>query len=157
VLDPMCGAGTILAEALVSARGDKDDANASLGRLQLVGGDLEHAAVRAASANLSRLGPVLLARWDARRLPLPDGVADRIVCNLPFGVKLVAPHEIPRLYRALLPEFDRVLKRQGIAVLLVADVPALKRGLGDLAWKPLRQVRVRVLGQRAMILVYRKT
>ncbi len=156
LLDPMCGAGTILAEALVSVRGAKDEAQGSSGRLQLVGGDLEHAAVRAASANLSRLGPVLLARWDARRLPLPDGVADRIVCNLPFGVKLVEPHEIPRLYRALLPEFDRVLKRQGIAVLLVADVPALKHALGDLAWKPLRQVRVRVLGQAAMILVYRK-
>jgi tRNA (guanine6-N2)-methyltransferase len=156
LLDPMCGAGTILAEALVSVRGDKSEATAASGRLQLAGGDVEHAAVRAASANLSRLGPVLLARWDARRLPLPDAVADRIVCNLPFGVKLVEPQDIPPLYQAVAPELDRVLKRQGMAVLLVADVPALKQALDGLAWKPLRQVRVRVLGQAAMILVYRK-
>jgi 23S rRNA G2445 N2-methylase RlmL len=55
VLDPMCGAGTILAEQLEAARGKHL-------RLRLWGGDLEPGAVRAAAANLRRLGPVLVAR-----------------------------------------------------------------------------------------------
>jgi len=71
-------------------------------------------------------------------------------------VKLVQPEDIPPLYGAVLPEFDRVLKSQGVAVLLVADVPALKQAIAGLLWKQLRQVRVRVLGQSATIFVYRK-
>ena len=50
-----------------------------------------------------------LARWDARRLPLPDDAVERIVCNPPFGVKLEKPEDIPRLYRKALPEMNRVL------------------------------------------------
>src|SRR2546421_2523870 len=109
LLDPMCGAGTILAEALVAARKDREEAGPVSRTLTLLGGDLDRSALRAASANLVRLGPVFLARWDARRLPLADAAVDRIVCNLPFGVKLVAPEDIPPLYRAVLPVFDRAL------------------------------------------------
>src|SRR5437773_2732473 len=64
VLDPMCGAGTILAEQLEAAR---DKAG---GFIHIWGGDLERNALMAAGVNLRRLGRVLLARWDARRLPL---------------------------------------------------------------------------------------
>src|SRR5579859_3381659 len=71
VLDPMCGAGTILAEifALVGRNG----------HLSLCGGDLDIASLRAARANLDRLGQPFLARWDARRLPLSDQQVDCII------------------------------------------------------------------------------
>src|SRR5262245_20014461 len=71
VLDPMCGAGTILAEALA----------ASGGKITAWGGDIEAKALRAAGTNLRRLGRALLAPWDARRLPLADHSVDRIVSN----------------------------------------------------------------------------
>src|SRR5262249_21436619 len=149
LLDPMCGAGTILAEALVAAR----EAERGTRGLQVLGGDLDRSAVRAVAANLTRLGPAILARWDARRLPLPDPTIDRIVCNLPFGVKLVEPEDIPRLYRQSLREFDRVLTPGGQAVLLVADVGALQAAARSLSWVQTRFVRVRVLGQQAAIMV----
>ena len=52
------------------------------------------------------------------------------------------------------PMFLLWARWQGTALGGIKSV--MRQGLGDRAWKPLRQVRVRVLGQAAMILVYRK-
>lgn len=150
VLDPLCGAGTILAEVL--QRPGRD----GTAQIQAWGGDLDAAALRAAGANLRRLGRVLLARWDAARLPLPDQSVDRILSNPPFGKQLSRPEEVGPLYRRVLRELDRVLRPSGRAVLLVSDVGALKAAAAAVAWKSLRSVRVRVLGQPATITVWRK-
>ncbi len=151
VLDPMCGAGTILAEYLGLAQTWR-----GVNTPPALGGDLEFGAARAASANLRRLGPALLCRWDGTRLPLPDAVVDRIVCNPPFGKQLSDPAAIGPLYRRSLPEFDRVLKAGGMAVLLVSDAAALKSAVRLTRWKPVRELRVRVLGQPALLSVWRK-
>jgi 23S rRNA G2445 N2-methylase RlmL len=150
LLDPMCGAGTILAEYLEALRRQR-------GVLPALGGDIERGAVRAAAANLRHLGPALLAQWDARRLPLAGASVDRIVCNPPFGKQLASPTAIGPLYRAMAAEFDRVLRPGGRAVLLVSDAAALRSALAPLAWKSLRQLSMRVLGQSALLGVWRKT
>jgi 23S rRNA G2445 N2-methylase RlmL len=149
VLDPMCGAGTLLAEALLwSKRRDE--------RIQALGGDRDRHTVRAALTNLRRLGPMGLACWDAVQLPLTDNCVDRVLCNPPFGVQLLDPETIRPLYRGLVREADRVLVPGGRAVVVVADVRPLRDAASKAKWKPLRQVPVRVLGQRATILVFRK-
>ncbi len=172
VLDPMCGAGTILAEQLERAR------QAKIGPLRIWGGDLDAAALRAAGANLRRLPhsspsplrPSLdtgegwgrdmegwwLARWDAARLPLPGASVDRIVSNPPFGKQLSRPEEIGPLYRRVLPEYDRVLRPGGRSVLLASDYPALRAAALRVGWKQVKQLRVRVLGQPAVLSVWRK-
>lgn len=142
VLDPMCGAGTILAE--VHALGL---------RCQLGGGDEDAAALRAANVNLP-FERARLEQWDARRLPLEDGSVDRIISNLPFGKQLSRPELIGPLYRRLLPEFQRVLRRPGRAVLLAADAPAMQDAARLVGWKSERRVSVRILGQKATIFVY---
>jgi 23S rRNA G2445 N2-methylase RlmL len=149
VLDPMCGAGTILAEQLAVA-------NRFRHGLQVIGGDLEFSAVRAATTNLRRLGEVSLCRWDARRLPLPAASVAHILSNPPFGKQLASPAEIGPLYRDMLREYDRVLWPTGQAVLLVSDVAALRQAAEAVLWKSIRQLRVRVLGQFAQISVWRK-
>jgi 23S rRNA G2445 N2-methylase RlmL len=150
VLDPMCGAGTILAEQLERGRRLRPEAP------RVLGGDLDFAAVRAAAANLRRLGPADLAHWDAGRLPLPDAAVDRIVSNPPFGKQLSTPEEVGPLYRRTLPEYDRVLRPGGRAVLLVGDADALREAARPTAWKRDRLLRVRILGQPAAITVWRK-
>jgi 23S rRNA G2445 N2-methylase RlmL len=153
VADPMCGAGTLLAEVLESDRQRSRD------RTQVatvLGGDLDAAALRAGAVNLRRLGQPFLARWDATRLPLAAGSVDRLLSNPPFGVQLGAPEEIGPLYHAMLAEYDRILKPGGRAVLLVADIPVLRAAARRRRWKPIREVRVRVLGQRATVAVWRK-
>ena len=151
VLDPMCGAGTILAEYLDLARSWR-----GVTTPPARGGDLEFGAIRAATANLRRLGPALLCRWDARQLPLDAAAVDRIVCNPPFGKQLSDPAAVAALYRRTLPEFDRVLKPGGTAVLLVSDGASLKSAVRAVGWKLVRELRVRVLGQPALLSVWRK-
>ncbi|HZY88941.1 MAG TPA: RNA methyltransferase, partial [Gemmataceae bacterium] len=150
VLDPLCGAGTLLAEHLEVARRFKVHTPPALG------GDLDYGAVRAAAVNLRRVGPALLSRWDARRLPLAPASVDRVLSNPPFGKQLSSPEEIGPLYRAVAGEIDRVLRPGGRAVLLVADVAPLRTAARAAGWKSLREVPVRVLGQPAVIGVWRK-
>jgi tRNA (guanine6-N2)-methyltransferase len=150
VLDPMCGAGTILAEQIELAR------RRQLRTVRVWGGDIDPAAMRATAANLRRLGPALLARWDATRLPLPANSVDRVVSNPPFGVQLGRPEDIEPLYRRTVPEYDRVLRSGGRAVLLVSDPGLLKEAVRAVGWRAARQLRVRVLGQPAALTVWRK-
>jgi 23S rRNA G2445 N2-methylase RlmL len=150
VLDPMCGAGTILAEAYAWAK------HCGNLRITVWGGDQDRAALRAASANLRRLGPVALALWDAIALPLPDQSVDRIVSNPPFGKQLSRPAQIGRLYDRMLRAYNRVLKPGGRAVLLVSDLAALREATREVCWKSQRQLRVRVLGEPAILTVWRK-
>src|SRR5262249_3911351 len=151
VLDPLCGAGTILAEQLVLARQRR------AGAVAVLGGDLDPQAVRAAAANLRGVGPGWrLARWDARRLPLPAAGVGRVVANPPFGVQLGEPEEIGPLYRALVAECDRVLRPGGRAVLLVGAGRLLQPAAAAAGWRPQRRLRVRVLGQPAELSVWRK-
>jgi 23S rRNA G2445 N2-methylase RlmL len=153
LLDPMCGAGTILAEALWLRGAQR---TAGTGQGSVWGGDLDARALRAAAANLRRLGRAFLVRWDATRLPLPDQGVDRIVSNPPFGKQLGRPEEIGPLYGRMLREYDRVLRPRGRAVLLVSDVAALGEAAHAVGWKRVQQLRVRVLGQAAALTVWRK-
>jgi 23S rRNA G2445 N2-methylase RlmL len=149
VVDPMCGAGTIIAEALSVLGGSRRPST-------VFGGDIERAAVRLATTNLRRLGRPTMCNWDAARLPLADCSVDRIVSNPPFGKQLGSPGEIGPLYRRIVKEYDRVLKTRGRAVLLVGDFPVLRDAAKAIGWKSERSLRVRVLGQSAVISVWRK-
>ncbi|MDB5309824.1 MAG: methyltransferase protein [Gemmataceae bacterium] len=150
ILDPMCGAGTILAEAV-------DTAHRRRGvEVRVAGGDVDPNAMFVTSQNLEKLGPVGLARWDATRLPLAAGSVDRIVCNPPFGKQLETPEKIGPLYQAAAAEWDRVLKPGGRAVFLVMEQDALRGPLQGLGWAPTRQMRVRLLGQPTVMSVWQK-
>src|SRR5207248_2082536 len=99
VLDPFCGAGTLLVLA-----GEM----AAAGRL--VGADhlARWLALAAENAALRDLR-LALVRSDARQLPVRTGGADRVIANLPFG-KRVGTHRVNAdLYPAALREIARVL------------------------------------------------
>jgi len=150
VLDPMCGAGTILAEQIELSRQRK------AGIVTVIGGDIDPQAVYCTRENLERLGPTHLARWNAVALPLASESVDRVISNPPFGEQILTPEEIPALYKGLAREWNRVLKPEGRAVLLVADQDALRSALKPYDWVPSRQLRVRVLGQSATLSVWQK-
>ncbi len=150
ILDPMCGAGTILAEAA-------DVANKRRGEpVKILGGDIDPNAVFVASQNLEKLGRIDLARWDARRLPLPTASVDRIISNPPFGKQLSTIEEVGPLYQAAASEWDRVLKPGGRAVLLAMESELLRGILQGRSWIPSRQLRVRLLGQPSVMSVWQK-
>jgi 23S rRNA G2445 N2-methylase RlmL len=150
LLDPMCGAGTILAERLAALR----TVRGLVGPVW--GGDFDFGAVRAASANLRRLGSSVLVRWDATALPLADQSVDRIVSNPPFGKQLGEPGKIGALYRRMARDYERVMRPGGRVVLLVSDAVALREAAKRVGWQPVRKLPVRVLGQPATVSVWRK-
>lgn len=147
LLDPMCGAGTILAESLPIFRGKQG---------LILGGDITAEALRAARANLLETPQTWLLRWDARRLPLAGHTVDRVVSNLPFGKQIAAGEDIAALYRAVVPQLDRVLRPEGQVVLLVADAAALRQAAREVHWQQRQSLRVRVLGQPAVVVVFVK-
>lgn len=150
VLDPMCGAGTIMGEQIELSKQRR------AGRVEVLGGDIDKIALRAAAANLKRVGPALLAQWDAVRLPIAPNSVDRVISNPPFGKQLASPEEIGPLYRALVRESDRALKDDGRAVFLASYMQPLRDAARLVGWQPQKQVNVRVLGQAATISVWRK-
>ncbi len=144
--DPMCGAGTILAERALAAP-----------YRALIGGDIEVRAVQAARANLRRVDDASVHWWDARRLPVRTGVIDALVSNLPFGEQIGSHEENPALYDQVLRQLVRVLKRGGRAVLLTSEKELIHNLIGRYPQLTReRQVLVAVLGKAARIYVLRK-
>ena len=142
LLDPLCGAGTILIErGLVSRH-----------RL-LLGGEMDEAALAAAATNIGpRHKPRQLFHWDARRLPLAEGSVNKVATNLPFGVKIGDPRQLPGLYGDVLAEIDRVLVAKGRAVVLTGEPELVKDALRDMPrLRVERGYPVTILGRRAMV------
>jgi 23S rRNA G2445 N2-methylase RlmL len=149
--DPMCGAGTILAERALAGE-----------YRRLLGGDLDPIAVQASTANLAPWcrgadRDCTLYLWDARALALRSGSVDVVVSNLPFGEQIGSHEANPDLYRRVLRQVGRVLRSGGRAVLLSSE-KELMRDLvhDDPALHMERQVLVGVLGRAARIYCLRK-
>ena len=145
VLDPLCGAGTVLIE------------RAQLGRYSLlIGGDHDPAALAAARENIGpRYKPIELHQWDAVALPLPDASVSKVVTNLPWGIRHGSHEENRRLYPRLIAEFKRVARKGGLIVMLTGET----RLMGDLMtrgrFRPEKIVHVTILGAPAAVYVSR--
>ncbi|ADD45679.1 methyltransferase domain-containing protein [Stackebrandtia nassauensis] len=133
VLDPCCGAGTILVEARELAP-----------RATLIGSDLDAAALAASASNTRHLPDITFDKADAAELPLPTGSVDRIVTNPAWGRQVTARHPFP----VLLAEWRRVLAPDGRLVCLVP--PELLRHFGN--WD-VRQTRQLSLSGRHPVIV----
>ncbi len=118
-LDPMCGAGTILAE------------RALLGPYKrIVGGDLDGNAVATGRANVGPLADdIELREWNAEALPLPDGSVDKVVVNLPFGQRHGSHQHNRSLYRQVFAELHRILRPAARLVALTGEQRLVERML----------------------------
>ncbi len=143
VLDPMCGAGTILIErALLSPLG------------RALGGDIQQEAVTLARRNVrSAEVSASLKVWDARKLPLESASVTRILTNLPFGKQISSHEENIGLYRALIGEFERVLSKNGLMVTLTSEDQLWTAIVSERGWRITRKNVLVVLGQPASIFV----
>lgn len=144
VLDPLCGAGTLLIER--SLLGDAP--------AQLLGGDIRQEAVSMAQRNAGAAEVDLaLQVWDARSLPLAANSVTRIITNLPFGKQIGLREENEQLYTDLLHEFDRVLAPDGLIVSLTSEDRLWEGILREQGWRIEKKVVCVVLGQPASIFV----
>lgn len=111
LLDPMCGAGSVLGAA--AARG-----------MRPVGGDSSPEAVAVAQRNLH--DTAALARWDATHLPISDRAIDGIACNLPSG-KQHQHDDLEQFYRRFFAEAQRVNRNRRRISILTSERVLLER------------------------------
>jgi tRNA (guanine6-N2)-methyltransferase len=141
LLDPCCGAGTILIEA--RSRG-----------ATTMGGDIDQQAVTAAYLNATQADvDTHIQRWDARALPISDRSVDCIISNLPWGRAVSTDGSLQTLYQEIGDEIERVLAPGGRTVLLT-NLPELVR------FKRLKceqKIEISLFGQTPTIMVWSDT
>lgn len=164
LVDPMCGSGTILCEALMHSLGlpagllrtnfgflrlpdfpariwERERLDAPSGELEadLRGGDLDPVAVEATRTNLSRLpggDEVIVGRKDF--FERTDLAGTTIVCNPPYGIRLGRDRDMESWFKAF---GDHLKKhcRESTAYIYFGDRNLLKSiGLRPEWKKPLR-------------------
>lgn len=127
LLDPCCGSGTILGEALAAG-------------WQADGSDIDDDAVLISRANVA--GATITCA-DATNLPQADGTFDAVVSNLPFGRQFEV-RDARRWVTDVLSEAARVTRSGGRVVVLVPPpVPHLIDGLSSIESYPLKLLGVR--------------
>ncbi|MCC3764469.1 RNA methyltransferase [Glycomyces sp. TRM65418] len=136
VLDPCCGAGTILVEA----RGLAPSSD-------FIGSDLNAEALAAAARNAQHLTGIAFTKSNAARLPMPTGSIDRIVTNPAWGRQVATVQRFP----ALLAAWRRVIAADGRLVCLVP--PELLRDFETerSAWNLVERHQLSLSGQHPVI------
>ncbi|HEY2792510.1 MAG TPA: methyltransferase domain-containing protein [Micromonosporaceae bacterium] len=137
LLDPCCGSGTILAEAVAVGWAAR-------------GGDIDAEAVEIARTNVPS-ARVQVA--DARRLDLDDGTAGACVSNLPFGQQFRVPGGMDRWLGDVLAEMARVTRAGGRVVVLAPSMPA---AVVPAALRPVERSRIRLLGTPTTVWVFQR-
>ncbi|MGQ0778246.1 MAG: TRM11 family SAM-dependent methyltransferase [Pseudonocardiales bacterium] len=126
LLDPCCGSGTILDEALATG-------------WEATGSDIDPEAVAAARDNVPRAS---VHTADVRHLPHDDDMFDAVVSNLPFGRQFEV-EDPARWLSQTLAEMARVTRPGGrIVVLVPPPVPHPLRGFNLAATHSLRLLGV---------------
>jgi tRNA (guanine6-N2)-methyltransferase len=144
VLDPACGAGTILVEAAAFAPSGI-----------ICGGDLDIVALETAHENLQAAGihamiidlsagfdarkfditdhsgqpTALLYQGDAAEVRLADHSVDAVLSNLPWGKQVMPEIDLAALYLGILNMIERALVPGGRAVLLTDQAEQLQAAL----------------------------
>ncbi len=106
LLDPTCGTGGVLVEAVLTGG-------------EPVGGDVDREMVEGARRNLEEYTDVdsMLYVGDAADLPLEDGCVDCAVTDLPYGrASKVGSTSLDRLRSDTLAELHRVVRGRVVAV-----------------------------------------
>lgn len=137
LLDPCCGSGTILAEALAHG-------------WRAIGRDIDPGAVKAA---LSNAPDAEIAEGDARHLDLADASVGAVVTNLPFGRQFKVGASMDDWLRQVTAELARVTLPTCRVVLLAPNIP---KHVTPPVLRLVNRIRLRLLGMSTSIWTYER-
>ena len=149
ILDPMCGAATILVEAIKHFSCES-----------AVGVDCDQLQLKFAQANLNSsltFRHVDLICGDSRIISFKQQSFDVVLCDVPFGRKFGDSKEIQGLLRSIVNTVDFVLKPEGRVGILISE--QLRQTLIDLCphcWSLLNQHPLRLGTLPAAIVTWEK-
>jgi len=153
ILDPVCGSGTLLAEAAAYAPGS-----------QLLGVDIDAEGVAVARSNLAQLAKLKLYKGDSRQLKAIAGFdacdISLALANFPFGVQFGDKKTNAELYRQILEStLAQAAPGRFRAVLFTSDVESLRIALSGFSnFETQDLFRVKVRGELATaVLIKRKS
>jgi len=135
LVDPCCGAGTVLAEAVAAG-------------WRARGLDIDPAAVATARANVPA---AVVGAGDVRAMGLADAAAAACVSNLPFGRQFDVPGDRREWLREALRDMARVTRPGGRVVLLVPEISA---AVVPAVLRQADRVRLRLLGRATSLWAY---
>lgn len=138
LIDPCCGSGTILVEAL------------GLG-WKARGLDIDPNAVEVARQNVPDAD---IDTGDARKLDQADASVSACVSNLPFGQQYSVQGDMKTWLRVVLAEMARVTRPGGRIVLLAPDIP---RAVVPSALRMRDRFQIRLLGTKTTIWAFDRT
>lgn len=138
LLDPCCGSGTILAEAVRA------------GWEEVAGSDIDPQAVEIAGVNVTA---AKIAEGDARQIGLPDRSVAACVSNLPFGQQFEVQGSMDEWLRVVLKEMARVTVVDGRVVLLAPNLP---RHVVPVGLRLIERHVIRLLGTRTSLWCFEK-
>ena len=123
----------------------------------MLGGDIDRTTA-GREGEPAQFGEVSAAHLGRPPVAAGGRDVDRIICNPPFGKQLSSPgRRSDRSIRARSGRWIACCGRKGKAVLLVADAAPLKAAIRPTGGSRSDSCRCALLGQRAVIMVYRKT
>lgn len=142
ILDPVCGTGTLLAEA-----------HAYAPEAHLWGMDLDRQAVSAARRNLAHLPHLNLRAGDGRKTGLPEGSVSLLLANLPFGKQFGSRTENQQLYDELFREMRRLARDPSWrGVVLTSDRDSLHAAVeANGTLRLTGEIAIRIRGEAASI------
>lgn len=148
IIDPVCGSGTLLAEANAYAPGAR-----------LIGIDLDPGALESARRNLCHVDHCDLIRADSTSTGFPPSSTTLCIGNLPFGKQFGSQKDNPALYKSLLSEMYRIGARPSWrAVLLTSDTEALDVAMmANPGLRVTRRLPVVIRGEKATLFLISPT
>jgi tRNA (guanine6-N2)-methyltransferase len=139
VLDPCCGAGTIVIES-------------ALRGAVATGCDIDPSALEAARVNARTIPSVTLHQANATTLPIADMSIHHVICNLPWGRQIKVEDSIETTYQRICLEIERVVSSSGNVTLLTPHAPLVV--FNSLEKKA--ETEISVFGQTSSLLLFQK-
>ncbi len=118
VVDPFCGAGTLILE------------RSKYPFKSLAGMDISMEALKTAKRNERdvRCGIELYLKSATTEYEL---TYDEVICNMPFGNRVSSHKKNEYLYQEFMGNLDKMLKREGVAMIFTQEKKLLQSNLGD--------------------------